>query len=113
MTDPIGTALHALDRAAAEMRDRPVRELDTLAKLACDIASVARRWNEKDPERAANLILESVFDETLDAPAWRFLKASVDAEFAEPEAAVKSMLRASTDWLRMAALTAEDAGAQT
>ncbi len=106
--DPIGTALHALDRAAADMRDRPIRELDTLAKLACDIASVARRWNEKNPERAANLIIESVFDETLDALAWRFLKASVDVEFAEPQAAVKSMLRAScealpgTDWFRMA-----------
>ncbi len=92
MTDPIGTALHALDRAAEGLS---IRELDRLHTLAQDIALKARRWNEKDPERAANLILESVFDETLDAPAWRFLKASVDVEFAEPEAAVKSMLTAN------------------
>ena len=109
--DPIGTALHALDRAAADMRERPVRELDRLHTLAVDIALKARQWNPRDPQRTAELICETAMDELYEAPAWNFLIAAVRAEFAEPLPAVKSMLAASLDWLRIAALTAEDAGA--
>ncbi len=107
MTDAVGTALHALDRAAEGLS---IRELDRLHTLAVDIAATARRWSPDFPERDATLICECVFDGLLSPPAWCFLMAAVRVEFVSPQAATRSMLRASTDWLRMAALTAEDAG---
>lgn len=106
--DAIGKALFAMDEAAAEMGRSRERETADLCNMARDVAAAARRWNRDDPERAAMLILESVFDEVLDGPAWRFLAAAVKHEFLPPAPYVRAMLKATaeatpgTDWFRLA-----------
>lgn len=99
MTDAIGRTLADMDAAAAEMGRSREREVADLCNTARDIAAAARRWNRDDPERAAMLIIESVHDELLDGPAWRFLAAAVKHEFLPPRPYVRAMLKASVESL--------------
>jgi hypothetical protein len=90
--DPRGRLLHDLDKAASEVtlrcgRYEADRELAALFDLAEAIVRAIAEWrvltrecerlSPWDPPRAGALILESVFDELLPAPQWRFLAAAL------------------------------------
>jgi hypothetical protein len=86
-----GQLLHDLDRAAADMAERTGRaladrECAALIAIAVAIARSLGEWRELtgglelltpwDIRRAGALVLESVFDELLAPPQWRFLAAA-------------------------------------
>jgi hypothetical protein len=89
--DARGRLLYDLDEAAGEVTHRCGRyqadkDLAALFDLAEAIVRAIGEWRDLtrecerlstwDPPRAGALILESVFDELLPAPQWRFLAAA-------------------------------------
>lgn len=82
-----GAALGDTERLG---RLRAAEDIATLHALGRTLAGSVLEWavviaaapiagaGEFNRDRAARLILESVFDELLDAPAWRLLAAAVD-----------------------------------
>ncbi|HEY2480766.1 MAG TPA: hypothetical protein VGI30_01045 [Caulobacteraceae bacterium] len=90
--DTRGRLLHDLDQAASEVTGRrghaqADQELAALFGLAEAIAGGVGEWRDLtqgcerltawDLRRAGALILESVFDELLPPPQWRFLAAAL------------------------------------
>ena len=90
--DARGRLLYDLDEAAGEVtlrcgRYQADRDLAALFELAEAIARAIGEWRDLtrecerllpwDPPRAGALVLESVFDELLPAPQWRFLAAAL------------------------------------
>jgi hypothetical protein len=82
--DARGQLLHDLDREASGLADKECGALVALAeaitrslgewrKLTSELELIAH-W---DFRRAGALVLESVFDELLAAPKWRFLSAAL------------------------------------
>lgn len=97
--DAYGQLLHDLDRAAADMAARTGRELAdrecrALIAIAEAIARSLGEWRALtdglellapwEIRRAGALVLESVFDELLAAPQWRFLAAALALSEAAP-----------------------------
>jgi hypothetical protein len=79
------------DFAAAAFADgpdgaAPADETETLERLGLAIATAVTQWRDLsadlsllrplEPARAGVIILETVFDEVLDAPRWRTLAAA-------------------------------------
>ena len=99
--DPRTRRLHAYDGHAADFADDCARraqagrviavgDTEVLMGLARAIETQARGWRdavrrlelaatrELDPDRAAALIVETVFEDVLSEPGWRVLSAGVE-----------------------------------
>jgi hypothetical protein len=71
-------------------------DLDLMMELACGLAASARAWAALvsrldlaaaaplDPQRAAAITLETVFEETLTPSAWRVLASGLDLALCLP-----------------------------
>jgi hypothetical protein len=101
--DPRGKVLHSFDGFAADFsresaarfaagRATAAADLAALLDLARDLAADVRSWTDfvgrlgvaaaggLAPRRAADMVLETVFEEVLTPAAWRLLATAVELE---------------------------------